>query len=114
MYVVLMLDCVIKGWIWISILPLWAWITNTFREQLRPEAEKEVRTQLVLEKIRQVENINASDEEVEEEIKSMAENMKQEVDDFKKHLKDDDIEYIKTNIEIRKVIKLLVDNAKIA
>jgi len=87
---------------------------NTFREQLRPEAEKEVRTQLVLEKIRQVENINASDEEVEEEIKSMAENMKQEVDDFKKHLKDDDIEYIKTNIEIRKVIKLLVDNAKIA
>jgi trigger factor len=87
---------------------------STLREQLRPEAEKEVKTQLVLEKLCKVENITASEEELEEELKSMAENYKQDVDDFKKHLKDDDIEYIKTNLEIRKVVKFLVENAKIA
>jgi len=87
---------------------------NTLREQLRPEAEKEVKTQLVLEKLYKVENITASEEELEEEIKSLAENYKQDVDDFKKHLKDDDIEYIKTNLEIKKLVDFLVENAKIA
>lgn len=87
---------------------------STFREQLRPEAEKDVKTQLVLEKLCKVENITASEEELDEELKSMAENIKQDIDDFKKHLKDDDIEYIKTNVEIKKVIEFLVENAKIA
>ncbi|MFZ5988121.1 MAG: trigger factor [Bacillota bacterium] len=87
---------------------------NTFRSQFAVRAEKEVKTQLVLEKVSKVENVDASEEEVNEEIKKLAENYKQNEEDFKKHLRDDDIEYIKGTLVIRKTVELLVENAKIA
>lgn len=85
---------------------------SQLRADYKDKAHKDVKTQLVLDKIAQVENISASDEEYEEELKKMAETYSQSVDDFKKHLRDDDIEYIKNSIVRRKTIALLVDNAK--
>lgn len=87
---------------------------DSFRGQFAERAQKEVKVQLVLEKISKVENIDASEEEVNEEIKKLAENYKQNEEDFKKHLRDDDIEYIKGTLLIRKTVDLLVQNAKIA
>jgi len=86
---------------------------DTFRGQFAKRAETEVKTQLVLEKISKVENISALEDEVDEEIRKMAENYKQNVEDFKKHLSEDDIEYIKGNIVFRKTIDMLVENAKL-
>ena len=43
----------------------------------------------------------------------MAENYKQTEEEFKKHLKEDDIEYIKNNLIMKKTIDFLVSNAKI-
>ncbi|HHW48717.1 MAG TPA: trigger factor [Clostridiaceae bacterium] len=86
---------------------------DTFRGQFEKKAEKEVKTQLVLEKISKVENITASDDEVNEEIKKLAESYKQNEEDFKKHLSKDDIEYIKGNIVVRKTVDMLVENAKL-
>jgi len=88
--------------------------TETFRGQFAQRAENEVKTRLVLEKISKVENIEASEEEVNDEIKKMAENYRQDVEDFKKHLREDDIEYIKDNLAFRKTVDFLVQNAKIA
>lgn len=87
---------------------------NTFKGQFASKAEKDVKTQLVIEKISETEKITASDEELDEEIKKLAENYKQNPEDFKKHLKEDDIEYIKNTIVVRKTVDLLVENAKIA
>jgi len=86
---------------------------DTFREQGREMAEKEVKTQLVLEKISQVENIQASDEEFEEEVKKLSEKYQKDKEEFMKLLRDDDIEYIKSTIIARKTIDFLVENAKI-
>jgi trigger factor len=86
---------------------------KAFREQFAERAQKDVKTQLVLEKISKAENITSDDEAVNEEINRMAENYKQSADEFKKHLREEDIEYIKNNLIITKTIKLLVDSAKI-
>ncbi|ANX02322.1 trigger factor [Thermoclostridium stercorarium] len=77
------------------------------RDDYRERALEEVKTELVLEKIAQTENIQATDEEVEKEIAEMAERYKQNPEDFKKHLQNDDIEYIKETIVRRKTIELL-------
>ena len=87
--------------------------TDTFRGQFAQRAENDVKTQLVLEKISKVENVEVTEEEVDNEIKTMAENYRQDVEEFKKHLHDDDIEYIKDNLVMRKTVDLLVKNAKI-
>jgi len=87
--------------------------TETFRGQFESRAQKDVKTQLVLEKIGKVEGLEASEEEVNEEIKKMAENLKQSEEDFKKHLRPDDIEYIKSNLTIKKIVDFLVENAKL-
>ena len=42
----------------------------------------------------------------------MADRYNQPVEEMKKHLRSDDIEYIKDSIERRKTIALLVENAK--
>ena len=85
---------------------------DTFKEQGREMAEKEVKTQLVLEKISKEENIQVSDEEFKEEIKKLLENYQKDEEEFMKLLRDDDIEYIKSTIITRKTIDLLMENAK--
>lgn len=85
----------------------------SFREQFKSRAEKEVKTQLVIEKISVEEAIVPSEEDTEEEIKKIAENYKQSVEDFKQHLKPDDIEYIRSTLVAKKTVDFLVENAKL-
>lgn len=87
--------------------------SDTFRQQFSKRAEGEVKSQLVLEKIGAIEGITAGEEEVNEEIKKMAESYKQSEEEFKKHLGEDDIEYIKRNLVMKKTVDFLVENAKI-
>ncbi len=87
---------------------------NSIKEQFKDRAEKDVKVQLVLEKISKVENIVPSDEDVEAQIEKMAENYKKTAEEFKKLLKEDDIEYIKRDLVIGKTVDFLVENAKIA
>lgn len=86
---------------------------EAFRGQFAERAKDEVKTQLVIDKIRQVEDVQVSDEEVEEEIKKMAEAYKQSAEDLKKTLRPEDMAFIKNDMAFRKTIKLLVDNAKL-
>ena len=85
-----------------------------FRSQFENRAQAEVKIQLVLGAVRKAENIKATEDEFSEELSKIAENYKQEVEEFKKHLQDKDIEYINDTIEIRKTVEMLVENAKIA
>ncbi|WP_042679986.1 trigger factor [Anaerosalibacter massiliensis] len=92
-------------------------LTNTdledFKEQMKPEAEKRVRTELVLEEISKIEKIEASDEDVDKELEKMAEQYQSEdVEKFKEDMKKGDLEYIKTGIIRDKTIEFLMANAK--
>ncbi|AOY75937.1 trigger factor [Clostridium formicaceticum] len=93
-------------------------ITGTTEEdlknQMKADAEKRVKTQVVLDKISQLEGIEATEDEVNQEIEKMAEQYKQEVDKVKERLREEDIASIKDNIVVRKTIDFLVENAKVA
>lgn len=84
------------------------------REQMREDAAKTVKNELVLEKIGKAEKIEATEEELEEQLKTMAAQYKQELDKLKSNLRDQDLKYIKEGIIVRKTIDFLVENAKVA
>lgn len=86
---------------------------KAFREQFSKRAEQEVKTQLVIEKIGVEEAIIPTDEDTSEEIKKLAESYKQSEEEFRQHLKPDDIEYIRSNLIARKTVDLLLENAKL-
>ncbi len=86
---------------------------KTFRDQFSKRAEQEVKTQLVLEKISQVESIVPTDEETDAEIKKLAENYRQSEEEFRQHLRPDDIEYIRSTLVTRKTVDFLLENAKL-
>ena len=83
---------------------------DSIKEQFRPDAEKKVKTSLVLEKIAKTENIEATDKDVDEVINKYAEQTKMSVDEVKKYIK---VEDIKESKIIEKTIDFLVKNATI-
>ncbi len=82
------------------------------RSDYHENAHQDVKTQLVLEKIAEVEGIDATAEEYDEELNTMASRYNQPVEEMKKHLHDDDIEYIKNSIIRKKTVAMLVANTK--
>ncbi len=81
-------------------------------EQVRPQAEKRIKSRLVLEAIAKAENITASDEDYEDEIKVMAEAYQMEPDKVKEMLPEKSIAQIKEDIAVRKAAEFVVSKAK--
>ena len=84
------------------------------REERRADAEKLVKSSLVLEAIAEKENVEANDADVDAELEKMAAMYNMEVEKIKSSLRETDIEDIKGQIKIRKTLDLLVENATIA
>jgi len=84
------------------------------REERKADAEKLVKSSLVLEAIAKAENIEVSDEDFNDELEKMAAMYNMESDKLKSSLRENDIEDIKGQVKIRKTIDSLVDNATIA
>ena len=84
------------------------------REERRADAERLVKSSLVLEAIAEKENVEATDADVDAELEKMAAMYNMEVEKIKSSLKEMDIEDIKGQIKIRKTLDLLVENATIA
>lgn len=80
-----------------------------FRDGLRDEATERVRTQLTLEKVSQVEGVTASEEELDKELEEMAKRYKMEdIEKFKESMGEDELNYIRESIIIRKTVDFLV------
>ena len=84
---------------------------DAMRLNYRAEAEARVKMQLVIEAVTKAENIEATDEEIREEIKKYAENSGMEVEAFEKNLTDSDRAYFADRVAIDKTIKLITDAA---
>ncbi len=82
---------------------------NTMRDAFRPAAEKQAKINVTLEKIIEVEGITASDEEIEAEYASVAQQYSLELDKVKGMVP---AEEITASLKNRKAVKLIVDNAK--
>lgn len=83
------------------------------QEQMRPQALKRIQSRLVLEKIAEVENIQISDEKLEEELKSMAEMYKMEVEKLKEVMGDYEKEQIKKDMAVQEAVTLVAESAKV-
>jgi trigger factor len=85
---------------------------QTMITQMAPQAEKRIRSRLVLEAIVKAENIEATEEEYEADIAKMAEAYKMEVDKLKEMVSDHGKEQIMKDIAVKKAVDLVVANAK--
>ncbi len=83
------------------------------REDMRDKAEKAVKADLVLESISKEKGIDATEEEVNQELEKMSKQYNQDVDKLKERLKREDLNYMKQGIIKRKTVEFLVENAKI-
>ncbi|MBR5409034.1 MAG: trigger factor [Clostridia bacterium] len=81
---------------------------ESIRGMYRPRAEKEVKTELALEKIAALENIAVEDDEIEEEFKKMAEHYGVKLEDVKAAIT---AERVAKDLKNRKAADLVLENA---
>ena len=81
-------------------------------EDMKPQALKRIQTRLVLEKVAEVENIQPTEEEVNEEISKMAEAYKMEADKLKELLGERELEQMKKDMAVQKAVTLVADAAR--
>lgn len=83
------------------------------KEQMRPQAVKRIQTRLTLEAVVKAENIQVSDERVEEELKKMAETYKMEVEKIKEIMGAKQLEQMKEDLAVQEAVDFLVSEAKL-
>lgn len=82
---------------------------DKFKESMRENAVKQVKLQLAVEKIAELEKIEATDEEAEAQLKEMADMYQLDVEQVKKWV---NIEDVKKDVVGKKTVAFLVANAK--
>ena len=83
---------------------------DQFRASFMPQAEKQVKLRLALEKIAKLENIEVTEDELKAEFDKLAEAYKLDVDQIKQFIHDDDL---KKDIAVGKAVDLIKDAAVI-
>ena len=83
---------------------------ETLREQMRPQAEQQVKVRLALEKIASLENLTVTDEELETEYNNISTAYNVPLDEVKKMILAEDL---KADVLVGHAMKLVRENAKI-
>lgn len=83
---------------------------DDLKKQMTPQAQNNVKVRLALETIAKLENIDATDDEVNTEYENIAKQYSIEVDRVKSLVSENDI---KGDIKVRKALDFVYDNAKI-
>ena len=80
-------------------------------EDAKPQAKQRIETRLVLEAIAKAENIEISDEKLDEEVAKMAEAYKMEADKLKELMGEEEKKQMKEDMAVQEAITFLVENA---
>ncbi|MEG2634509.1 MAG: hypothetical protein RSA97_07920, partial [Oscillospiraceae bacterium] len=83
---------------------------ETFREQFRENAEKQIKSRLALEAVARAEKIEATEADIEAEYKKFAEIYKMEVEKLKQVLP---LKELVGDIKVNKAIDIIKDSAKV-
>ncbi len=86
---------------------------ENLQDQMRPQAEKRIRTRLVLEAVAAAENIQVDDEAVDAEIAKMAEAYKMEADKVREIMGEQGISQMKEDMAVQEAVDFLVADAKL-
>ena len=84
---------------------------SQLREQMKDDAEERVKTNLTLNAIANAEEVEATEEDIDKELEAMSTQFNISVEDIKKTLGSTDI--VKDDVRVKKVIDLLLDDAKL-
>ncbi|KIL40292.1 trigger factor [Gordoniibacillus kamchatkensis] len=85
---------------------------DALKEQMRADAEKRVRNNLVLEAIAKAENIEASDADVDAELQKIADSMNRPVAEIRAAVEGGgNLEGLKQDVVIRKTVEFLTENS---
>ena len=85
----------------------------SFREELREEAAKKVKTRMLVEAVAKAEGIEATEEELDKELELMAVQYKLDVAKIKEMLGAENFSFLEKDIKIRKAVDFMFDNAQI-
>ena len=81
-------------------------------EQVKPQAEERIRSRLVLEAVAKAENLDATEEEYEDELKTMAEVYQMEVDKVRDLMGEREKKGIMQDLAVKKAAEFIAENAK--
>ena len=81
---------------------------STMRNAFRPAAEKQAKINLTLEKVAELEGLEVTEEEINEEFDKLAAQYSLELDKVKSMVPVDEV---KTSLQTRKAVKVIVDSA---
>ena len=81
------------------------------QEEMRPQAVKRIETRLVLEAVAKAENIEVTEEKLDEEIKKMAESYNMEADKLKELMGEEEKKQMMEDIAVQDAVTFLVENA---
>ena len=82
-----------------------------FMEQVKPQVMRRIQSRLILEAVAAAENITASDEEIQEELKKMGEAYQMEPEKVEQRLGKDGRKQVSEDICVRKAADFVVENA---
>lgn len=86
--------------------------SQSLLDQVKPQAERRIKSRLVLEAVVKAEGIEASEEDFEAEVAKMAESYKMEADKVKELLGENGRKQVLEDICVNKAVELIVENAK--
>ncbi len=82
-----------------------------FRDELRPDAERQVKTRILLTGIADAEKLQVSEEELEEELKVMAVQYQMTSEKVRELIGEENMNFLKKDLQVRKAIDFIFDNA---
>ena len=85
--------------------------SGSFRESMKDEALRKVKTRMIITAVAEQEGFEASDEDVDKEIENMAKQYSLEADKVREMLGSQNINMISGDIKLRKAIDFIYDNA---
>lgn len=83
------------------------------RKDAEKDAERRVKMRVLVRGVVEQENIDATDDEIEEEVKKFADQYGQPVDQVKKMVGEDNMKYFADDVKTRKAVDFMFDNAKL-
>ena len=86
---------------------------DKLKEQFHPQAVRNLKTRLTLEKVVEAENIEVSEDAIDAEIKRMAEQYKVDFEKMKEFMTEDDKKNISMDLKIQEAVDFLVAEAKL-
>lgn len=84
---------------------------DRMKEQVHPEALQRIQNSLVLEQIAQTENMEVTEEEIEEELKKIAASYGMQVEKFKEFVSEEQRENMKNDLLIQKAVDFVMENS---